>query len=80
MTHNTAHTSQRHFRPVPIPPITSDPTSVTEAVKALTEGYETISRQRGDKGSWLVTFTDLVELGLVTEQQANEHIAKRRGI
>lgn len=74
------HTGAKHFRPIPIPPVTSDSKSVTNAVKALTEGYETITRQRGDKGSWMVTFTDLVELGVITEEQANEHIALRRGV
>lgn len=75
-----AHTLQKHFRPIPIPPITSDPKSITDAVVALTEGYETISRQRGDKGSWMVTFVDLIEMGVITEQQANEHLAARRGV
>lgn len=75
-----AHTQEKHFRPIPIPPVTNDPKSVVDAVKALTEGYETISRQRGDKGSWMVTFTDLVEMGVITEEQANEHLAHRRGI
>jgi len=70
----------KKFRPIPIPPVTSDPKSIPDAVKALTEGYETISRQRGTKASWLVTFTDLVELGLITEEQANEYLANIRGL
>lgn len=75
-----AQVFQKHFRPVPIPPVTSDPKSVTDAVVALTEGYETISRQRGDKGSWMVTFGDLVELGVISEEQANEYLAIGRGV
>lgn len=74
------HRGVKHFNALPIPPVTSDPKSVTDAVKALTEGYETMTRQRGDKGSWMVTFTDLVELGVITEEQANEHVARTRGL
>lgn len=74
-----ALTTDRKFRPIPIEPVTSEPKSVPTAVKQLTEGYETISRQRGTKASWLVTFVDLVELGLITEEQANEYAARLRG-
>lgn len=74
------HTSRPHMRVLPIPPITTDPKSLKDAVTALTEGYETITRQRGELGDWAVTFMDLVELGLITLEQANEHVATRRGL
>lgn len=74
------NTVKQHFRPVPIPPLTKDPKSIENAIKALTEAIETLTRQRGDLGSWAVTFTDITELGLVTEQEVNEHIAHRRGL
>lgn len=74
------HTGSKHMRVNPIPPLTKDPKSIENAVKALSEGYETLTRQRGEVGDWAVTFTDLVELGLITEEQANEHVAHRRGL
>lgn len=75
-----SHTELKHMRVNPIPVITKDPESVRSAVKALTEGYETLTRQRGEFGDWAVTFTDLVELGLITKEQALEHVAYRRGL
>jgi hypothetical protein len=74
------HTGQKHMRVTPIPPVTKDSKSLEKAVVALTEGYETLTRQRGEKGDWAVTFQDLVELEVITEEQANEHIAHRRGL
>lgn len=68
------------FRSIPIPPVTSEPHKpMPDAVRALTEGYETITRQRGSMESWLVTFDDLVEMGLITEEKAHEYVTSIRG-
>ena len=73
-------TAKQHMRVLPIPPLTKDPKSIENAIKALTEGYELLTRQRGEKGDWAVSLVDLIETGLLSEEQVNEHIAHRRGL
>jgi hypothetical protein len=60
-----------------IPDVLPNIDSHNNALKALAEGYQQLSGQRGVPLGWAVTFGDLVDMGLVTEQQVLEQIATR---
>lgn len=65
-------------RPVAIGEIEPTTDSIFMAVTRLKEGYENMSRQRGDRTTWPVTFQDLIDMGLISTEQMNEQIARRR--
>jgi hypothetical protein len=65
-------------RPVAIGEIQPTVDSVYNAAIKLKEGYENLSRQRGDKFTWPVTFQDLIDMGVITTEQMNEQLARRR--
>lgn len=65
-------------RPVAVPDIQPTLDSLFEAAKSLKEGYENLSRQRGDQTRWPATFQDLIDMGVVTQEQVNEQIRRRR--
>jgi hypothetical protein len=65
-------------RPVAIPDVQNNADSVFQAVMRLKEGYENLSRQRGDPGRWPVTFQDLIDMGVITPEQMNEQLQRRR--
>ena len=54
-------------------PSIPDPTTAPEALRttsmALKEGYEILSRQRGDRSMSAVSWQDLVSLGLIKPSQ-----------
>jgi hypothetical protein len=70
----TAKTS----RPVAVPEVQPTIESLYQAVTRLKEGYEYLSRQRGQAARWPVTFQDLIDMGLITVEQMNEQISRRR--
>lgn len=65
-------------RPVSIPDVQPDTNSLYQAVVRLKEGYENLSRQRGDHSRWPVTFQDLIDMGVITEGQMHEQLRRRR--
>ena len=70
----TAKTS----RPVAISDVEPNIPSLYQAVTRLKEGYEYLSRQRGESSRWPVTFQDLIDMGVITEEQMNEQLQRRR--
>lgn len=70
----TAKTS----RPVAVPEIQPTIESLYQAATRLKEGYENLSRQRGVPNRWPVTFQDLIDMGIITTEQMNEQLARRR--
>jgi len=65
-------------RPIAISDVRPDVNSLYQAVIGLKEGYENLSRQRGNSMRWPVTFQDLIDMGVVTQEQVNEQLARRR--
>lgn len=61
-----------------IPDVLPNIPSHQQAILSLTEGYQELTRQRGAYQGWAVTFQDLIDLGLATQQQVEEHLARRR--
>lgn len=61
-----------------IPDILPNIPSHHQAILSLTEGYQELTRQRGAYPAWAVTFQDLIDLGLVEQQQVEELLARRR--
>lgn len=65
-------------RAVAVPDIQPTIDSLYQAAVRLKEGYEYLSRQRGDPVRWPVTFQDLIDMGVVTQEQVNEQFQRRR--
>lgn len=65
-------------RPVAIPEIQPNTESLYQAAIKLKEGYENMSRQRGVNFTWPVTFQDLIDMGVITIEQMNEQLQRRR--
>jgi hypothetical protein len=65
-------------RPVAIPEVRPNIDSLYQATTRLKEGYEYLSRQRGESARWPVTFQDLIDMGVITEAQMNEQVQRRR--
>lgn len=65
-------------RPVAIPEVQPTVESLYQVAVKLKEGYENMSRQRGVNYTWPVTFQDLIDMGVITTEQMNEQLQKRR--
>ena len=65
-------------RPVAIPEIKPTIDSVYEAAQRLKEGYENLSRQRGQNFTWPVTFQDLIDMGVITQADMHAQLQRRR--
>jgi hypothetical protein len=65
-------------RPVAIPDVQLELNSIYDAVIRLKEGYENLSRQRGQNFTWPVTYQDLIDMGVITTAQMNEQLQRRR--
>ncbi len=71
-------TNAKVSRPVAIGEIEPNTQSIYQAVTKLKEGYENMSRQRGLNFTWPVTFQDLIDMGVITTEQMNEQLQRRR--
>lgn len=71
-------TKAKVSRPVAIPDVHLELASIYQAVARLKEGYEGLSRQRGDNFTWPVTFQDLIDMGVITEADMNAQLLRRR--
>lgn len=65
-------------RPVAVPDVQPNTDSLYQAVLRIKEGYENLSRQRGDPSRWPVTFQDLIDMEVITTEQMNEQLRRRR--
>ena len=68
----------RNTRPAAVPDVKPDIMSMFDAVLRLKEGYEIMSRQRGDNFMWPVTFQDLIDMGVISETEMNAQLQRRR--
>lgn len=48
---------------------TTDPSSLRDSVLNLKEATEMLTRQRGDPAASVITWADLVNLGIITKDQ-----------
>jgi len=71
-------TTAKVSRPVAIGEVQPTTESLYQAVTKLKEGYENMSRQRGVNFTWPVTFQDLIDMGVITTEQMNEQLQRRR--
>jgi len=71
-------TNAKVSRPVAVGEITPEIQSLYQAALRLKEGYENLSRQRGLPFTWPVTFQDLIDMGVITTEQMNEQLQRRR--
>ena len=65
-------------RPVAIPEVKPDVNSIYEATQRLKEGYENLSRQRGQNFTWPVTFQDLIDMGVISKADMDAQLQRRR--
>ena len=65
-------------RPIAVPDMQPTVESMYQGIIRLKEGYENLSRQRGEPSRWPVTFQDLIDMEVITQEQMNEQLRRRR--